>query len=233
MQPSRALCPRSVRRRVLLPAVVLAVLLGGCADGEERVTENEVIQPGLPGEEATTLPPGTTLPPSQDPYTASDVAFLVQMVPHHEQALEMAELAPDRATDERVLGLASRIADVQGAEIDVYVRWLAEHDLGVDGRPDDRAGEDHDGEHDDGHGGEMSMPGMASEQDLTALAAADDAEFDRLWLELMIAHHEGALEMAAEREVDGTNIRVGELAADVAVTQLDEISTMQAVLDGL
>ncbi|MCY7402915.1 MAG: DUF305 domain-containing protein [Nocardioides sp.] len=242
MQPSRR--PRAVRPRrgtalspVLLPVVAAlgaALLLVGCADDEARVTENAVIQPGLPGEEATTLPPGTTLPPSEDPYTESDVAFLVQMVPHHEQALAMAELAPDRASDERVLGLASRIADVQQAEIDVYVRWLADHGLGADGRPDDRAGEDDEQDHgDDGHSGDMSMPGMASDQDLAALAAADGAQFDRLWLELMVSHHEGALDMAAEREVTGTNIRVGELAADVAVTQLDEIATMQAVLDEL
>ncbi len=216
-----------------MPAVAclaLTALLGGCGGEPERVTENPVIQPGLPGEQATTLPPGSTLPPSQDPYTGSDVAFLVQMVPHHEQALEMAELAPDRATDERVLGLASRIADVQQAEIDVYVRWLADHGLDVDGRPDDRAGEDHG---DGGHGGDMSMPGMATTQDLTTLEAADGAEFDRLWLELMIVHHEGALDMAAERETTGTNVRVGELAADVAVTQLDEIATMEKVLDDL
>lgn len=235
MQPSRWFPRRLSRRSRLLTAATaataLAALLGGCGGGEERVTENVVIQPGLPGEEATTLPPGTTLPPSEDPYTEADVAFLVQMVPHHEQALEMAELAPDRASDERVLGLASRIADVQQAEIDVYVRWLADHGLGADGRPDDRAGEDHG---DDGHSGDdTSMPGMASEQDLAALAAADGTEFDRLWLTLMIAHHEGALEMAAEREQEGTNVRVGELAADVAVTQQDEISTMQAVLDEL
>jgi uncharacterized protein (DUF305 family) len=214
-----------------LLAAGLVVGLAGCAGGEERVTENAVIQPGRPGEEATVLPPGTTLPPSEDPYTEADVAFLVRMVPHHEQALEMARLAPDRASDERVLGLASRIADVQQAEIDVYTRWLAEHGLGPDGRPDDRAG----GDHDDDHGGHdtSGMPGMASDADLDALAAARGADFDRLWLTLMIAHHQGALDMATERERAGTNLRVGELASDVAVTQLDEMNTMQAVLGEL
>jgi len=214
-----------------LIAAGLVVGLAGCADGEERVTENAVIQPGRPGEDATTLPPGTTLPPSEDPYTEADVAFLVRMVPHHEQALAMAELAPDRASDERVRGLASRIADVQRAEIDVYTRWLSDHGLGPDGRPDERAagehGEDH-GDHDT-----SGMPGMATEADLSGLGAARGTDFDRLWLTLMIAHHQGALDMAAERERSGVNTGVDELAADVAVTQLDEISTMQAVLDDL
>ena len=123
---------------------------------------------------------------------------------------------------------------MQQAEIDVYLRWLADHGLGADGRPDDRAGGDHDDDHaDGGHGGDMSMPGIATAQDLAALEAADGAEFDRLWLELMIEHHEGALEMAAEREPTGTNLRVGELAADVTVTQLDEITTMEKVLGEL
>jgi uncharacterized protein (DUF305 family) len=219
--------------RAVVPAVALATALAtglaGCgADEPERVVGENVLQPGRPGEEATVLEPGTTLPPSEDPYEESDVAFLVQMIPHHEQALEMARLAPDRAQDERVLGLASRIADVQQAEIDVYARWLADHGLAEDGRPTGRAGGG-DGEH--GHDVDTSsMPGMASGDDLVALAAADGVEFDRLWLTLMIAHHEGALTMAQEREPTGTNIRVGELAADVVVTQLDEIATMEAVL---
>ena len=208
--------------------MALALLLGGCAGDGERVTENAVLQPGLPGEDATTLAPGTTLPPSQDPYTEPDVAFLVRMVPHHEQALVMAELAPGRASDERVLGLASRIADVQQLEIDVYLRWLADHGLGPDGRPGERAGGQHGQDHDT-----SSMPGIVSETDLAALEAADGADFDQLWLTLMIAHHEGALDMAAERETGGVNVRVGELAADVAVTQLDEIATMRAVLADL
>ena len=223
MPPARALLAAAAAGCVLV--------LAGCADDAPRVTENPVIQPGRPGEEATTLPPGTTLPPSEDPYTEQDVAFLVRMVPHHEQALAMAELAPGRAQDERVLGLASRIADVQQAEIDVYVRWLADHGLGVDGRPDERAGGQHGQDH--GEHDTTSMPGMATESDLAALEAAEGAEFDRLWLTLMIAHHEGALDMAGEREEEGVNVRVGELAADVSVTQLDEIATMRAVLADL
>ncbi len=226
-RPRRAL-------RALVPAAalttVLVTALAGCgADEPERVVGENVLQPGRPGEEATVLEPGTTLPPSEDPFEESDVAFLVQMIPHHEQALEMARLAPDRAQDERVLGLASRIADVQQAEIDVYERWLADKGLAPDGRPTGRAG---GGGDDHGHGDvdTSSMPGMASGDDLGALAAADGAEFDRLWLRLMIAHHEGALTMAEQREPTGTNVRVGELAADVVVTQLDEIATMQAVL---
>lgn len=224
---------RPMRTLAGASAVLAVALLVGCgADEPERVVGENVLQPGRPGEEATVLEPGTTLPPSEDPYSESDVAFLVQMIPHHAQALEMAQLAPGRAQDERVQGMASRIADVQQLEIDVYERWLADKGLAPDGRPTGRAGGG-GGEHGHGDVDTTSMPGMASEADLAALEAAQGAEFDRTWLRLMIAHHEGALDMAGERETTGTNVRVGELAADVVITQLDEIATMQAVLTEL
>lgn len=221
---------RRAARALAAGAALAALLLAGCGPEQpERVVGENVLQPGRPGEEATVLEPGTTLPPSEDPYAESDVAFLVQMIPHHTQALEMAQLAPGRAQDERVVGMASRIADVQQLEIDVYERWLADKGLAPDGRPTGRAGGGQ-GEHGHGDVDTTSMPGMATQADLTSLEAAQGTEFDRQWLRLMIAHHEGALAMAEEREATGTNIRVGELAADVVVTQLDEISTMQAVL---
>jgi uncharacterized protein (DUF305 family) len=71
---------------------------------------------------------------------------------------------------------------------------------------------------------------MASPEELAQLEASDGEAFDRLWLQLMIDHHEGALQMAAERETKGTNVRVGELAADVVVTQTDEIATLERLL---
>lgn len=216
----------------LAGAVLALGALTACGADDERVTEGNVVQPGRPGEEASALPPGTTLPPSEDPFTEADVAFLVDMIPHHAQALEMAELAPERADDEQVTALASRIADVQQAEIDVYERWLAERGMAPDGSPENQRGDgDHggDGGHADGH----DMPGMVSDADLATLEQSTGAEFDRLWLQLMIAHHEGALDMAAERDGNGTNIRVDELAADVVVTQMDEIATMQEFLGRL
>ncbi len=225
--------PRSHRTGtigVVLAVSVAVVGLGACSGGEERVTTGNVLQPGRPGEEVTTLPPGTTLPPSEDPFTEADVAFLVDMIPHHRQAMQMAALVPERAQNPTVVGLASRIADVQQAEIDVYERWLADHGLAPDGSPAERRGGDHGG-HDDANS-HTDMPGMASPAQLEELEASSGPAFDRLWLRLMVAHHEGALEMAAVREAGGTNIRVDELAADVVVTQTDEIVLMEGLLAG-
>src|ERR1044072_8853178 len=88
-----------------------------------------VIVPGKPGEEASTIPPGAaTQQPEEGPNDA-DIAFVRDMVVHHGQAVELADLAPDRAQRADVKGLADRIADVQRPEIDVLNRWLEQHDL--------------------------------------------------------------------------------------------------------
>jgi uncharacterized protein (DUF305 family) len=151
------------------------------------------------------------------------------MIPHHEQAVQMAQLAPGRALDPTVIGLADRIADVQGPEIDVYRRWLSDRGL------DPGGGAEHGGHGDDGGADEVAAhaSGMAGPEELDRLEDSTGAAFDRLWLELMIRHHEGAIAMAEARErAGGRDVRAGELAADVVVTQLDEIGRMEDLLSG-
>ena len=174
------------------------------------------------------LPPGTTFAPTEHDFDAADVAFVADMIPHHEQALVLADLVPQRASDRRVMGLAARIADIQGAEIDVFRRWLAERGLNERGKPVGKK-ELHLNHGEGGHG--HNMPGMATDEQLAELAALSGDEFDRLWLQLMIEHHKGALTMADQRNrAGGRDIRADELAADVTVTQLDEIQRMEAML---
>lgn len=217
-------------------AVVVSVLTGCSSEAESQTTAASatVIEPGRPGEPATTYAPGEQVPLPQQPGVAeADVAFIAGMIPHHEQALVMADLAPQRAQDSRVRGLAARISDVQQAEIAVYRAWLAEQGLGPDGRPAEHRG---DAGH-DGHGGDgahAGMAGMASEAELQRLRAASGEDFDRLWLELMTRHHEGALQMVDQRDrAGGTDQRIGELAAGVGVEQSAEIERMQEVLASL
>ena len=115
------------------------------------------------------------------------------MIPHHRQAIEMAQLAEGRAADPRVLDLAARIEAAQDPEIEMLSGWLDEW------APTHAwSGMDHGGM---GHG----TGGMMSEQDMRGLMTATGAEFDRLFLEQMIAHHTGALEMAEHRGPDGQN----------------------------
>ncbi|MCI2239223.1 DUF305 domain-containing protein [Paenibacillus sp. TRM 82003] len=208
----------------LTPAALLCAtaLLAGCTVAESDVPEPTapVVLPQGPGEPAATT---TAVPPAEDPAPAeADVEFAVMMVPHHRQAVQMAELAPQRARDEAVRTLATRIAQGQGAEIDVLTSWL-----------DDRGGvawaaaqQDHHGGHDT-----ADMPGAVTTEQLQELADARGAGFDELFLDLMIDHHEGALAMAGDALRSGTDVRMQELATDVAVTQEVEVRRMRELLE--
>jgi uncharacterized protein (DUF305 family) len=202
-------------------AAALAVLVA-CSDDKPAPPANSapVIVPGKPGEEASTIPPGAaTQQPEEGPNDA-DIAFVRDMVVHHGQAVELADLAPDRAQRADVKGIADRIADVQRPEIDVLNRWLEQHDLDkVD-----------PGGHGAAHDGMPGMPGMATDEQVQALREARGAAFDSMFLRLMVAHHQGALTMVEDVRKRGVNVRVQEIADDVAVTQSDEIHRMQRML---
>lgn len=212
-----------------LLAVALAATLTACSADEPRAVaapepsvsftaDVPVLVPGAPGEEPTVIAPGQQgAMPNPDNYSEADVEFVTAMVPHHAQALEMAELAPERAADPRVRAMADRIAAGQGPEIAAMQAWLAGHGL-----PEADTHADH------GH----ETGGMVTGEQMTQLLAAEGEQFDRLFLTRMIAHHEGALEMA-DRLGQGTHPLVMDMAKDVAATQTFEIARMQEVLADL
>jgi uncharacterized protein (DUF305 family) len=221
-------------------ALVLAATTAACTgsdDPPETVTPaSDVVQPGRPGEGSTTVAPEDFVP--AEPTTAhnqTDVDYFADMIHHHLQALEMSELAPDRADDPAVLAMADRIHDVQAAEIHGLASWLQERDLPVpvEIEPGDGTGPrapDGATEH---HGDAESMPGMLTDAQMTELAAASGAAFDRLYLERMIQHHEGAVTMSVTVIDDGTDERAEELATDIGAGQQAEIGRMQDLLAGL
>ncbi|GAA3117289.1 DUF305 domain-containing protein [Planomonospora alba] len=176
-----------------------------------------VIVPGRPGEAARTVGPdeAATLVPSPTA-NAADVTYVQDMIVHHRQAIDMAALAPARARSATLKGLASRIEDAQKPEIQFMTSWLQQQGQRV---PDHHAR--HDG-----------MPGMATPEQLEALKAASGEEFDRLFLQLMIAHHQGALTMSEQVLTGGSHIRIEELATDVIATQSAEIRRMRELQAG-
>lgn len=200
-------------------AVVLAVATASCS-ADPPPDAAPVIQPGKPGEPNKTLSPeeARTAAPATQPNDA-DVMYVQMMITHHRQAVEMSALAPAQGTDESVQGLAARIGATQGPEVDMMNSWLRQH-----GKPTVEAG------HEDHMGHAMAMPGMATPEQLTALRAARGADFDRLFLQLMITHHEGALTMAHEVQTTGVDVRVQEMADDVIAEQTDEITRMHGML---
>jgi uncharacterized protein (DUF305 family) len=210
-----------MRIKVALAAAALVAtgVLAGCT-GTPAEDTAPIIQPKGPGEAAQTLSPDDIGTNWQTPPNEADLAYVVGMIEHHRQALEMSSLAPERAANETVRGLASRIADAQGPEIKAMEQWQRQYATQAPAH---------------GHSGEMphvdhtSMPGMATPEQLAELKAARGADFDRLFLRLMIAHHEGALKMVTDHAAKGVDVRVGEMADDVAATQAAEIAKMQAV----
>lgn len=202
--------------------VVTLGVLAGCSSEPPPPPANSapVIVPGRPGEEASTIPPGEATVAEQPGPNDADKKFVQDMIVHHQQAVYMAGLAPERASSSDVKGLASRIYDVQGPEIDMMNRWLSQHAVPT---------VDPNAPH--GHGG-GAMPGMATQEQLDALKNAKGAAFDTLFLQLMIAHHQGALTMADEVRKNGMDVRVQEIADDVTAEQSDEIRRMRKWLDG-
>lgn len=203
-------------------ALLVAVLLAGCGGGDAQAPATAgpsapVLLPGAPGEPAGTATPGQELPVPDDGPAAGDVEFLSRMIPHHRQALEMAALAPERSSDQAVRAIAERIAIGQEPEIAVMSQWL--RDWGEPVPP--ARGPDH---HDE------PMPGMANDQQMAQLEAAGGAEFDRLFLQLMITHHEGALTMVDDAVRAGTSVPVEQMVSEVAVVQAKEIEQMRALL---
>jgi len=211
------------RRAPLLTAAlatVAALALGGCdSDADPKSASGSgpsVLAPGKPGEANRTLSAQDAEEQRADDDTpnSADVSYARMMIEHHTQALELTELAPDRAESARLKALAERISAAQGPEIAAMRAWLKEYD-----QPEKGDGHTH-----------ATMPGMATEAQLKKLRAAKGKAFDELFLTLMITHHQGAITMATEVKGQGNNIRIEEMADDVVAQQTSEINRMRDML---
>ena len=177
-------------RKLRVPIAALAVLAAACSPGGS----------------------------SGDGFNPADTMFAQMMIPHHEQAIEMAGMALDPATGAGpdVLALAEAIAAAQDPEIAEMTALL--EGWGEPVAMDE--GMDHSG----------MMSGMLTVEDLDALAALRGPDFDRAWLEAMIAHHEGAVAMAEDALADGESAEVRDLAERIVAAQAAEIAEMRALL---
>jgi uncharacterized protein (DUF305 family) len=152
-------------------------------------------------------------------YNADDVAFATNMIPHHRQAVELAALAPDRSSNPRLVALANQISAAQQPEINVMKVFLVQWNE----NPDTNSGHA-------GHGG--TMVGMVDQATMTKLQSLDGAEFDTLWLQSMLSHHQGAVEMAKAEIANGDNVDAKSLADNIVTTQQAEIGQMKQLLGG-
>ena len=144
---------------------------------------------------------------SNSGYSSQDIMFAEMMIPHHQQAIEMSDLAINSSTNPEVLALAQEIKAAQSPEIEQMKSWGASSMA---------------------HMGHM-MDGMLSDEEMSDLAAASGSSFDKLFLEGMIKHHEGAIEMA-QMVTDSKNSEVAALAKVIIEAQQREILTMNELL---
>ena len=198
--------PSSVRRLVLLGAAVgLSGLLAACGGTSSNTS------PGMDGHDTSSSASSTSVAAGR----AGDVMFAQMMIPHHEQAVEMAEIALGKTdASSQVRELATAIKQAQDPEIQTMAGWLEKW-----GAATPMGGMDHGG----------TGSGMMSDADMEALEQADGKAFDEKWTSMMIAHHEGAIEMARQVLATTQDPDVKTLADAVIKAQTEEISKMRAM----
>ena len=164
----------------------------------------------------------------------ADVTFASDMITHHAQALSMVDLTLERDLDPEVQALAEDIRDAQGPEIETMADWLTTWGEDVPDTMRDHANAGHDmGDMSDTMDdmGHDDMPGMMTAEDIDELENASDVEFQDMWLEMMVEHHEGAIEMAETEQADGQFKDAVDLAGQIIDAQKQEIDTMNGILD--
>jgi uncharacterized protein (DUF305 family) len=186
----------------------------------------EVAHPHPPGEPASVTATGEMAGYRRPQHTTADARFMRDMIAHHGQALEMVSLVPTRSSRDDLQLLARRIRISQTDEIALMRRWLERRG---ESAPDEHA-------HHAQHAGDphANMPGMLTAAQLAQLSAATGPEFNRLFLEFMIQHHEGALMMVAElfgSPGAGQESEVFQIASEIDGDQRIEISRMRALLN--
>lgn len=196
-------------RHITAPiAAALIVVLGACSSGESSDSSPE-----------DTAAPTTTANGGDSAATKADVEFAQGMLAHHEQAIEMSEIAadPNVGASAAVVEFAKRIRAAQEPEVEQMTAWLT------------TAGEPLTMDMSDGH--DMSaMPGMMDSMQMDMLASAKGAAFDDMWVEMMIEHHEGAVVQAKELLTKGSSAELKALANEIIRVQQAEITELRELL---
>lgn len=158
---------------------------------------------------------------SASDHNAQDMSFAANMIPHHGQAIEMAKVAVTQAKSDQVKALAARIQEAQQPEIDKMNGWLrgwGEKEVDPSMSTSGHMGHD------------MSMQGMMSDDDMMKLHSESGSAFDRMFLQMMIQHHNGAIEMAKTEMSTGKYADAKSMASSIATSQQSEVTEMENLL---
>lgn len=189
-------------------AVVSGLALTGCTINIGTDDSGSMSMPNMMGSSE-----------SASEYSNTDIMFAQMMIPHHQQAVDMSTLAETRTTNPELLALAKQIKEAQAPEIQQMEAWLEKS-----------GSSSHMGHSMDDMG--MGMGGMMSAEQMTALENASGAEFDKLYLEGMIAHHEGAIDMA-QMIIGSSNAEAKTLGENIVKSQSAEIKQMKQMLENM
>jgi uncharacterized protein (DUF305 family) len=205
------------RTTVATASLIITAALGlaGCGNNS-----NPGSMPSMTHAAPTAAP--STSATSAAQFNDADVTFATQMIPHHRQAVEMADMAANKATSPAVKQLATAIKAAQDPEIQQMSGWLTSW-----GKPVPTPGMH------SGHDMSGSMPGMMTEQEMADLGKATGTMFDRMWVQMMINHHEGAVTMAKTEQTAGKDTAAIALAKKIETDQNREIAAMQKLLGQL
>lgn len=198
--------------RLLAGIAATGLVLTGCASGTETSS-------------GSAAPPASSSAAAEGEHNEADVAFVQGMIPHHRQAVEMAELATSRSENPEVVDLATRIGSGQQPEIDQMIGMLEEWGAEVPAEGGGMGGMDQGG-----MGGMSGMSGMMTPEQMQGLEQASGPAFDSMFLEMMIQHHRGAVEMAQVELQKGADPEAQELAQTIIDTQQAEIAEMETLL---
>ncbi|MEU9154943.1 DUF305 domain-containing protein [Streptomyces sp. NPDC048417] len=199
------------RRTALMAATATAALtLAACGNDSDS---------GSSGHDGHSASSSSSASSSAGGHNEQDMAFAQGMIPHHQQALEMAKLAADRASSAKVKDLASRIEKAQDPEIQTMNGWLKS--WGKD-MSSSMPGMD--------HSSDSGMPGMTNGKDMGHLEKMSGTGFDTMFLTMMIDHHKGAVDMATTEKNKGEYGPATSMAGDIVKAQTAEITEMNKLL---
>jgi uncharacterized protein (DUF305 family) len=206
-KPARRIAAAGV---VAAGALLLSACSGGSSDGMSGMDH---------GSSASATTEAERTAPAGD-FNDADVTFAQMMIPHHEQALEMAKLANGRASDAEIKDMASKIEKAQDPEITTMKGWLTSWNkpTAMESMPGMDMG---------------SGDGMMSHEEMTKLDGMKGADFDKMFAQIMIQHHNGAISMAKDEQKNGKNADAVKLASDIVTGQTAEVKQLQSILDRL
>jgi len=203
---------------VVAAATAAALTVAGCSNGTSAApaSSSPAMTSSMPGMDhgGSPAPTSASAAPNvtRSDFNDADVMFLQMMYPHHAQAIDMSKLVTDRSDNQQVITLAQNIEKAQGPEMTQMTDLLASF-----GKPAPSA--------DSGH-----MTGMMSSEQMASLQALSGAAFDRTWLQMMINHHTGAIDMSNTELQDGINPDAKKMAQAIIANQQAEITQMRGML---